>query len=56
LETNQIFFYANIWVCPHLTQIWVKTTQHCLECSLNGRLTTYLSSVFEVCIFHNLWK
>jgi len=25
-------FSPNIWVCPYLTQIWVQTTQHCLEC------------------------
>jgi len=25
-------FLPNIWVCPYLTQIWFKTTQHCLEC------------------------
>jgi len=24
-------FQPNIWVCPYLTQIWVKTTQHFLE-------------------------
>jgi len=22
----------NGWVCPHLTQLWVQTTQHFLEC------------------------
>jgi len=21
-----------IWFCPNFTQIWVQTTQHCLEC------------------------
>jgi len=27
------FLTQPIWVCPYLTQIWIKTTQHCLECS-----------------------
>jgi len=25
----------NIWVCPYFTQIWVRTTQHCLECTVD---------------------
>jgi len=29
-----LHFQPNIWVCPYLTQIWVVTTQHCLECSV----------------------
>jgi len=24
----------NGWVCPYLTQSWVKTTQHFLECNV----------------------
>jgi len=28
----KLHFEPNIWVCPYLTQIWVQTTQHCLEC------------------------
>jgi len=26
-------FNPAFWVCPYLTQNWVKTTQHFLECS-----------------------
>jgi len=26
-----------MWVCPYLTQIWVKTSQHFLECTYWGK-------------------
>jgi len=27
----ELLFSPSIWVCPYFTQIWVQTTQHCLE-------------------------
>jgi len=29
-------FNPNSWVCPYLTQNWVKTTQHFLECRVGN--------------------
>jgi len=32
VKNVQLKVKVDIWVCPYLTQIWVKTTQHRLDC------------------------
>jgi len=39
----KLHFVPNIWVCPYLTQIWVKTTQHRLECIAPSQLWVILT-------------
>jgi len=38
----------NGWVCPYLTQNWVKTTQHFLECMFNSVDCIQLSVEFAL--------
>jgi len=44
-QVNPISNFFSVYIfnptCPYLTQIWVKTTQDCLECVLVAVVSLY---------------